>query len=191
MSETTKKTIPIVDVWMFLWRLLFTPLVIAGSFILSIVACCLMLFTFILVEFVGFLVNFVASLCGRRWVIKERARSIYDLFRQPGEGWSDEEYLVVPTEWWRAVTDPPVRKTLSQCAATMSVFVLWAEWLFVLGSEFRARYHGHASDDATGTGILLWFLGPLLLWAGLWLVKVGLEFLMRWIFQRPRPKPQS
>ncbi|GEM_PF-2006095 len=185
MPEMTKKTIPIVDVWMFLWRLLFTPLVIAGSFILSIVACCLMLFTFILVEFVGFLVNFVASLCGRRWVIKERARSIYDFFRQPGEGWSDEEYLVVPTEWWRAVTDPPVRKTLSHAANWLSLLIYG-----IAGTATLMVWITRSFSFPTALVVVMLWLG-LILWGGLWLVKNSLEFLMRWIFQRPRPKPQS
>ena len=188
MSETTKKTTPIVDVWMFLWRVFFAPLVIAVSFIWPIFMCCFALLLFVLSEVVSFLVAFVVSVCGPRWVIKKWATTIYGWVRDSGfKDWSVEEIFNVPTKWWKLVTDPPVRKGLSQCAAVMSAIVLS---LFIIGLSF----HGQAVDGAATNAIHFWLFGPILLWAillwvGLWLVKKGLELLMRWIFQRSRPKP--
>ena len=188
MSEI-KKTIPIVDVWMFLWRLLFAPLVIALSFFTPIFFCCYMLIIFALIETLSFLVAFVVSVCGRKWVIKGWAQKIYKSFRDDGTDWSLEPFLGLPTKWWKAVTDPPVRKTLSHTANWLSAWIWEMGLLFVIGFSFRARYHGHPSDGAVGNAVLFWIFGLLLLWLALWLVKKILEFLMRWIFQRPRPKP--
>ena len=181
MSET-KKTIPIQDIWMFLWRLLFTPFVIALSLLLSIFVSCCILLLLVITETVAFIAAFVASTCGSRWLIKEWMKWVYnDLRETRGGQWSDENYLAIPTKWWKAVTSPGVRKSLVNTANALSATIWWA-------SLAVAVVLAHPLE--TFWLVIIIMLGPFYLWGILWLVKVGLELLLRWIFQRPRPKPQ-
>jgi len=178
-SDTTaEKTIPIQDVWMFLWRFLFAPIVIAGSFAIPISVYVLFLLAFLLAEILVIIFALIWSPFSDRWLIKDWTVKVYKGFLGVSEWYIFEWLRDLPTQWWEQITEPGVRRTLSHFANWLSL-ILW------FGGNFAGMFcldmylcrlhipHGHEP-------YVIWAIFGLgLAWGGLWLLKTGLEYLLR------------
>ena len=185
VESITKKTTPIQDVWMFLWRFLFTPLVIALSFVVPILINACWLALFIIIELIAIVTAFFVSLFSRHWLFSSWIKGVYRWFWDIDEG-AFNTAMSLPSTAWKTITAPKVHQKLCLAVAWCSL-VLWFVANFVLLLVWVTHYH----HEATWLIVLWAYFGLPFCWGVLALLKFGLEAIFRWVFRVPRLRPAT